>query len=359
MRRIIYFRPAAQEVVKEVLDECSLYTPLVEPQEDGSLYCDLSGCGPIIDILRAIVKKNYQLTGQRARISLASSRIVAENALKRSGLPGKKLYRCIKRREAQFMEVFPGQEEEFMASIPLEEFTAITAQESKKLKRAGLSKVGELKAIPVSRLVSLLGEKGMSLARQCQGIDDRPVLGLYPPQVISYPLFFDEGSFNRVFTDIQIKEACEVLHTLLGKRNSGCRIVGLEIKAAGKTMMKSEKRLKNQGYRAEFLAAAITGMLDKMELSHIPEDGTITLGEISSLDWQEQDLFYFFPCERNDISLRIEKVIEKLESRFPGKILLGQEESRREKILSYFDPWRLNGKRGQVPVSLENENVSS
>ncbi|KUG05367.1 flagelliform silk protein [hydrocarbon metagenome] len=342
MRRIIYLRPAAQDLAEEVLDECSLYTPLVEPQEDGSLFCDFSGCGPILDILRAIVKRNYHLTGQRARVSLASSRVVAENALKRSGLPNEKLYLGIKRREAEFIEVLPGKEEEFMASIPLEEFTAITAQDSKKLKRAGFSKVGELKVVPVSRLVSLLGEKGMSLSRQCQGIDDRPVLGLYPPLQIYYPLVFSEGSFNRVFTDIQIREACQVLQTLLEKRNCGCRIVGLEIKTAGQTMIKNENRLKNKGYKADFLAAVIIGMLDKMKFNHIPEEGTIILAEISSLDWEEQDLFSFFPCERNDSSLRVEKVMEKLDSRFPGRLLLGQEEARREKILAYFDPWRIN-----------------
>ncbi len=344
MRRIIYLQPAQEDLAEAVLDECSLYTPLVEPQEDGSLFCDLSGCGPILDILRAIVKRNYHLTGQRARISLASSRMVAENALKRSGLPQEKLYLCVIRREAQFIEVLPGREEEFMASIPLEEFTAITVQESKKLKRAGFSKVGELKGVPVTRLVSLLGEKGMRLARQCQGIDDRPVLGLYPPLEISYPLVFNEGSFNRVFIDIQITEACQVLQTLLEKRNSGCRIVGLEIKVAGQTI-RNENRLKIQGCRAEELAVAIKGLLDKMEFTQIPEEGRIILADILSLDWDEQDLFSFLPCERNDSSIRVEKVMEKLEKRFPGKVLLGQEEVRREKILAYFDPWRLNGVR--------------
>ncbi len=344
MRRIIYLQPAQEELVEAVLDECSLYTPLVEPQEDGSLFCDLSGCGPILDILRAIVKRNYQVSGQRARISLASSRMVAENALKRSRLPEEKLYLCVKRRETQFIEVLPGREEEFMASIPLEEFTAITAQESKKLKRAGFSKVGELTGIPVTRLVALLGEKGIRLARQCQGIDDRPVLGLYPPVEISYPLVFNEGSFTRVFIDIQIREACQVLQTLLEKRNCGCRIVSLEIKAADQTM-KCENRLKIQGCRAEVLTAVIKGLLDKMEFSQIPEESRIILAEILSLDWEEQDLFSFLPCERNDSSLRIEKVMGKLEKRFPGKVLLGQEEVRREKILAYFDPWRLNGVR--------------
>lgn len=339
MRRIIYLKPAAGEVAEEVLDQCSLYTPLVEPFED-SLFCDLSGCGSILDIIRAIVKRNYQVTGQRARISVASSRVVAENALQRSRLPTEKLYRGIKRREAQFIEVLPGREEEFMASIPLEEFTAITVQESKKLKRAGFSKVGELKTVPVNRLVSLLGEKGMRLIRQCQGVDDRPVLGLYPPLQISYPLVFSEGRFNRVFINIQITEACQILHGLLEKRNCGCQIVGLEIKADD--MMKNESRLKIQCFRAEFLAAVIAGMLDKMKFSGIPEGGRIILSEISPLDWEEQDLFSFFPCERNDSSLRIEKVMEKLEDRFPGKLLLGSEEARREKILAYFDPWRIN-----------------
>ncbi len=339
MRKIIYLKPAAGEVAEAVLDECSLYTPLVEPQEDGSLFCDLSGCGPVLDILRAIVKKNYQLTAQRARISLASSRIVAENALQRSRLPAEKLYFAMKRKEAYFIEVLPGREEDFMASIFLEEFTAITAQESKKLKRVGFSKVGELKEVPVSRLVSFLGEKGMGLTRQCQGIDNRPVLGLYPPVEISYPLFFSEGSFNRLFIDIQVKEACQVLQTLLEKRNSGCRIVGLEIKAAGQTL-KDECRLKTQGSQAEGLSAVIKGMMDKMKFSQVPEEGRIILAEILSLDWEEQDLFSFLPCERNDRCLRIDKVKEKLDSRFPGQVMLGQKEARREKILAYFDPWR-------------------
>jgi hypothetical protein len=38
----------------------------------------------------------------------------------------------------------------------------------------------------------------------------------------------------------------------------------------------------------------------------------------------------------------VEKTIEKLDIRFPGQISWGKEEGRREKVLAYFDPWRLN-----------------
>jgi hypothetical protein len=338
MRRIIYLKTGSR-LAEEVLEECSIYTPLVEPQGEGSLFCDLSGCGPTLDIIKSIVKTNYQLTGRPAQVALASSRIVVENTLLRSQLPSPKEYRIIKTREAMVMEVLPGREEEFMSSIPLSQFSAITLKEARKLERAGLSNVGELKTVAAERLIALLGKRGVNLPRQGQGIDDRPILGLYPPLKISYPLIFSPGS--EAISDVQMKEAGRVLQALLEKRHSGCAHIALEIKAK-KGLIRKERRLKGVECRGEVLSAVFMGLFKKLELGSPPEEGRIILSELSPLEWQEADLFSLLPRERNGCSLRVEKAIEKLDIRFPGQIGWGKEEGRREKVLAYFDPWRLN-----------------
>jgi nucleotidyltransferase/DNA polymerase involved in DNA repair len=327
------------DLAEAVLDECSRYTPLVEPQEDGSLFCDLSGCGPPLNIIKAIVKKNYCLSRRQARISLASSRIAAENALKRSRLPNEELCLRVKRREAILVEVLPGREEEFMSSIPLREFTGITRPEVRKLERAGFHTLSELQGVSAERLASLLGKKSRSLERQIRGIDERPVLGLYPRLKISYPLYFSAGNFSEALTAAQIEEAGQTLQSLLEKRNSGCMHLSLELGLKDRVSSR-ERRLKGPEFRAEVLSAAIIEMLKKAELDYQPEEGRIILSEISLLEWQEQDLFSLLPAEREG-SLRLEKTMERLESRFPGSLCWGKEEGRREKILACFDPLRL------------------
>lgn len=338
MRRIIYLKTGFP-LAEAVLEECSIYTPLVEPQGDSSLFCDLSGCGSTLDIIKSIVGKNYHLTGRPAQVALASSRMVAENALGRSQLPRSKAYRSIKTREAIVLEVLPGREAEFMSSIPLSQFTALTLEEARKLERAGLSTVGELKTVAVERLIALLGKKGVNLPRQVQGIDDRPILGLYPPLKISYPLFFSPGS--EAMNDIQMKEAGRVLQALLEKRHSGCSHIVLELKVKD-SLIRKERRLKGVEGRGEILSAVFMGMLQRAELEYPPEEGRITLSELSPLEWQEADLFSLLPRERSGCNWRVEKAIEKLDIRFPGQISWGKEEGRREKVLAYFDPWRLN-----------------
>ncbi len=337
MRQIIYLKTGPRPP-EEVLEECSMYTPLVEPQEDGSIFCDLSGCGPTLDIIRSIVIKNYQLTGRPVQVALGPSRLVAENALGRSQLPPSQAYRITKTREAIVVEVLPGREAEFMASIPLSQFSVITLKEARKLERAGLSTIGELKKISREGLIALLGKKGFTLSRQAQGIDDRRILGLYPPLKISYPLFFSPGSGNEI-SEVQLKEAGQVLQALLEKNHSGCAHIVLELKVKN-SLIRQEHRLKGVEYRKEVLSASFIGMFKKLELASPPEEGRIILSELSPWEWQEADLFSLLPRERE--RGRVEKVIEKLDMRFPGQIGWGKEEGRREKILAYFDPWRLD-----------------
>jgi hypothetical protein len=338
MRRIIYLKTGFP-LAEEVLEECSIYTPLVEPQGDSSLFCDLSGCGPTLDIIKSIVGKHYHLTGRPAQLALASSRLVAENALGRSQLPRSRVYRKIKTREAIILEVLPGLEAEFISSIPLSEFTAISLKEARKLERAGLSTLGELKTLGTERMIALLGKRGVDLLRQLQGIDDRPILGLYPPRKISYPLLFNPGS--EAINDLQMKEAGRVLQALLEKRHSACAHITLELKVKD-SLIRKERRLKGAECRGKVLSAAFMEMFQKAELEYPPEEGTIVLSELSPLEWQEADLFSLLPRERNGCKWRVEKTIEKLDIRFPGQISWGKEEGRREKVLAYFDPWRLN-----------------
>lgn len=339
----MFLQGAGQELPETVFHECSRYTPLVEPQEDGSVFCDLSGCGPAGRIIKAAMHTVYRDTGRSAKMAVASSRLLAETAVRRRTLPsaGKKpaVYRMFTLKEGTVIEILPGQEQVFLSSLPLDEFICLTRAEIKKMNRTGLSKVGELLDMPWGQLLSLLGERAGILLEKCRGIDRKPVLGLYPPFAISYPLFFGSEEFNLCSALEQINEASRVLQNILEKRYSGCRHIALEMKT-GSSTLRQERRFQDQIYRAERISSALEDLAARFEFHAAPEEGRITLAEIGPMIWKEQDLFSLLPCERQGGESITERVLEGLEKRFPGRIHRGVELNRREQILAYFDPWR-------------------
>ncbi len=343
MRKIIFLQGEGKELPETVFQECSRYTPLVEPQEDGSVFCDLSGCGPAGRIIKAAVHTAYRNTGQPVKAAAASSRLLAETALKSGTLPpaGKKsaVYRFLTMTEGTVIEVLPGQEQAFLSSLPLKEFPGLTPSEIKKLTRTGFSKVGELADLSRGQLLSLLGDRAYVLYERCRGIDKRPVLGLYPPSVIIYPLIFESEEFNLCSALGQMNEAGQVLQDHLQKRYSGCTYIALELKTGSMTL-RQERRFQDQIYRAERISSALAELAARFEFNEAPEEGRILLSEITPLIWKEQDLFSLLPCERQGTESIAERVLEGLEKRFPGRIHRGIELDRREQILAYFDPWR-------------------
>ncbi len=331
------------QVPSRVLELSSKYTPLVEPVEDGGLFLDLSGCKPLPEVIKNIAIKAYTETGNFVEIGAAGSKLLACSAVTSKILiPGEKkqkLFHYIKNKQFSVTVVLPGREKEFIASILLEDFYVLKSEEVKKLKRMGFKTVGELICIPPSKLVPVLGKNIYQLLDQSRGMDNSPVLGLYPPVDITYPLPLEGDILDFMMIKNEIKKAGKVLEAILEKKHSGCGCLQLYI-FTEKGWVKTRRKLTSSCYQAGEITNILYILLEQLEIAEPIKEVYITLSEIALLSWVEQDLFVSPEIYNPDKKSKLADVLKNIDYKFPGKLVQGQKIERREQILSFWDPWR-------------------
>jgi len=200
--------------------------------------------------------------------------------------------------------------------------------------------VGELAALSSMQIQSLIGRDGRVLAEKAKGIDRSPVLGLYPPGNIVYPIYFSEGCSNLMGIGQQVKDACRVLESVLSHRESGFKCLQLEIQIeTGRLNL--ERKLSSLAYRLESLFNISMRLLEQADIKEAVQECIIKLEGISPLHWEEQDLFERVAEGRKEQKKQaLNSALNNLEDKFPGMLLRGREINRREQILSLWDPWR-------------------
>ncbi|MGI6467892.1 MAG: hypothetical protein GXZ09_01750 [Syntrophomonadaceae bacterium] len=341
MRTIVLIKDVDTGIGEAGLKACSRYTPLVEPQQDGSVYLDISGCGPAERIVFSLAEEISAQAGE-LRIGWATSRLVALVAARSSLMhrDQSRGYRVNKTQQALITEVIPGCEEAFLSHLPLEQFPPLKAPELKKLTRAAFATVGDIARVSPQRLSVLLGKRAALLIRNARGRDDTPVLGLYPPQRLAVPLNAESEEMDMQRVEQQLYHAARTLELLLGKRGAGACRVRLEI--GGKQDMIRERRLSQACFEARTLANILLGLWRQLPPLEAPWQGQVVLEEIAVLNWQEQDLFALSTRKRQGSnSSYLKEALQGLEMRFPGQISLGAPEAeRREQVLALWDPWR-------------------
>lgn len=351
MKKIAFIYLNKNIVSENLLKICSSYTPLLEPAAENEVFLDLSGYRQAGQIINKIAEEICTEYSNRAEIGLASSKLLARISVLRKNLParqqGKISYRIISSKKAFIIQVLPGKEEDFMASLPLQEFYPLGSKEVKKLHRMGFSSMGEIAALSRQDLINLLGQDAYSLWQNSRGIDLSPVMGLYPPLQLIYPFDF-MGEYSS-YTGIEtvIKTAVTSLTKVLEKKHSGAKKIILEL--YGEKFYKEERLLSNPAYRTEQILNIVLKLWQRLSLQEALDKIVIILADISPLQMVEQDLFttrISFERERKEI--KREDILENLKNRFPGMIYLGPVINRREQVLALWDPWRFETETGMT-----------
>ncbi len=340
MRNIVFIKAVNTGIGEAGLEICSHCTPLVEPQQDGSVYLDISGCGSANQIVGDLAEKIASLVGE-LMIGWASSRLLAFVAVQADlgSKSPKGACRWHNTSRAAITEVIAGCEADFLSQLPLKQFPPLKPQEVKKLARAAFSTVGEIARLPRQRLALLVGKRADLLARTSQGLDDTPVVGLYPPRRLAVPLGSagEEEGMERIGQHLSL--AAQTLAGLLGERGAGASRVRLEI--FGYQNMIRERRLSQPCFESRRLNNILLGLWRQLPPFQGSWQGRVVLEEVAVLNWQEQDLFTLPVGERERHNSYLEDALHSLEARFPGQIRLGPAEvERREQVLALWDPWR-------------------
>ncbi|MGE5528180.1 MAG: DNA polymerase IV, partial [Patescibacteria group bacterium] len=178
------------EVSRQVFAILDGYTPLVEPLSLDEAFLDVSGCerlfGPAACIARRIVTEIRDRLGLSASVGIAPNKFLAKVAsdLKKPG---------------GFVVVRPGEEEDFLADLPLSRLWGVGPKTGEALARLGIRGMAALRAVPREALQASLGETGALLYDLCRGRDDRPVAPAESAKSISQEVTFQVDTADREY----------------------------------------------------------------------------------------------------------------------------------------------------------------
>lgn len=343
MRRISFWY-ASQPLHDGFYNACTELTPLVEPSGISSVYLDLTGSR----IKKSQIKKLASYADGPLRIGMAASRLAAHIAAVADCLPPvnrDKDYRIHSWADRELVEILPHREASFLAALPLECLCPLERYQVKKLRRSGFDCIGDVAALPPYELVRLLGEEGLIISNLSRGIDNTPVMGLYPPSRILYQLNFESELDNEVSLREVFYQAADHLAAQLRRKNSVCQRISLELQRD--THKDQAQRLLQAGSQeGQFLRHVLEGLSKSIMTQHHPECRitglTIILDQLTPLSWSQPDLFSCRPISPAEEKPRLDQALTRLENRFPGFLTRGIAVARREQVLALWDPWRLN-----------------
>lgn len=317
------------------LQVISGFSPLIEPAGEKECFFDVTGSNVRQEAER--LKKCLQENGWGpALIGIGKNKLLA-------GLGARSLLAAdpAVNREFQFIEIAPGREREFMRNLPLNMDWLMPARALKRLTDLGFNCFGELHGVALPELVKILGQDGYTVYRHCRGIDDTPLINLYPPGKIAFAINFDDGLDEQADLDRVLGKAARTLSYLLQARQKGCRFLNLELVSEQGNYQVG--RLVPWGCRDEGRIREVIGiLLGKLELNGPVTGMTVKASSLYEWALTEQDLFSL-PGVTKGTKYTLAAVVDALDEKYPGAVRIGLDIDRREQALSFWDPWRFLG----------------
>lgn len=203
--------------------------------------------------LQSEVKQRFRLD---LSIGIASNRLVAKVASGASKPIG-------------VLEVFPGQEEVFLAPLPVRKLPGIGPATAERLHALRIQTLGELVAADPRVLEAQLGRGVEGLQARARGVDDAPVRAREPgamPKSISHETTFPVDRSARDFLDEQLCELLAATTKRVRQLGARARTVSVKLRFEDFTTQTRDRTLPRAGREdADFLDAArdlLRGMHD-------------------------------------------------------------------------------------------------
>ncbi|MGD8541178.1 MAG: hypothetical protein PVI27_09985 [Desulfobacteraceae bacterium] len=196
------------------------YAPRVEMTDhQGHLFLDLTGTGRLWgaphDVAARIRRAVRGEMGVAPVWSVAPSKLVAKVATRVVKPDGD----CIVRA---------GEEEAFLAPLPLGLIPGIAAEDAARLREFNLTRAGEVARLSGDQLAVVFGRRGEGLRAAVRGIDPSPVrsLGQAPPVVVADHAFGDDTNAAAV-VEGAVYRLVERAGAALRRRGLAARRVGI------------------------------------------------------------------------------------------------------------------------------------
>lgn len=197
------------------------YTPLVEPISLDEAFLDVYGCerlfGSAEEIGRQIqmrISDEVQLT---ASVGIGPNKFIAKLA-------------SDYRKPNGFTVVPQGKVLGFLDPLPIEKMWGVGKKTSTKLKRMGISTIGQLRGLAPGLLEETLGKNGRVIYEFAHGRDTRPVQPNRAAKSIGKEVTFAKDVRDMDMLGRRLRELTEEVARSLRKNNLSCSTVTLKIK---------------------------------------------------------------------------------------------------------------------------------
>ena len=200
--------------VMAILREAS---PLVEQVSIDEAYAEIAPARDAAQIARQIQQRIKSEIGLDCTIAVASSKLVSKvacNAVKPRG----------------FIVVPPGEEQKFLAPLPIEKLPGAGKVTRGKLARWNVRTIGDLANIPVNELRAEFGKWGQYLHDAALGQDDSPIVTEWKPKSISEENTFDRDTRDALEIEKYLEEMSAGVARELAREGFLARTVVLKLR---------------------------------------------------------------------------------------------------------------------------------
>ncbi|NUQ74463.1 MAG: DNA polymerase IV [Polyangiaceae bacterium] len=207
---------------------------------------------------------------------------------------------------------------EFLAPLPLERMWGVGPKASERLRKAGLSTIGDLANASLDRLESLLGSALAAHVNDlAKGIDDRPVEPGRPAKSVGAEETFETDIRDRRVLDRKLLELSGRVARRLLKAGIAGEVVVVKLKYADFTLQTRRTKLRGPAVDTDSIYTTAKSLLDRFPLSGRAARliGVAVADLTEDLPAEELSLFPDPTQKRR----RLEEVVARVADRFGNK----------------------------------------
>ena len=226
----------------DIVRESGFFSPLVEGSCPGSYFIDVTGTrrlwGPGPDLACRMEKDLYIKMGLRARVGLASNKLVSQVASN-----------CIDPGDLSF--IFPGNEESFLSPLPVDLLPGVGEVTTSRLAGFNILKIGQLASFPLDMLAAVFGSSAERLIKIAKGLDPAPVLPTQQVQRVSITKILDRDEIDPGWLESVLFQQIEEAGWNLRRHNRCPGNFRLEIRYADGMSVNARRRISPGSVQAD------------------------------------------------------------------------------------------------------------
>ena len=296
----------------DIVRESGFFSPLVEGSCPGSYFIDVTGTrrlwGPGPDLACRMEKDLYIKMGLRARVGLASNKLVSQVASN-----------CIDPGDLSF--IFPGNEESFLSPLPVDLLPGVGEVTTSRLAGFNILKIGQLASFPLDMLAAVFGRSAERLLKIAKGMDPAPVLPTHQVPRVSITKILDRDEIDLGRLESVLFQQVEEAGWNLRRHNRCPGNFRLQIRYADGVSVDTRKRISSGSVQADrFLFRSILPVFYQLFRRRVAvrrlvlefSDLVMPFSQLSLFTWEKK---------KSSKELNLQKVLDSIRMKFGKGII--------------------------------------